>query len=292
MAAGPLVREASRDDAEAIAAMYQQTWPLHWETPECVRRQFDKLDPIGGTVLIAVEQARVIGHCEFIPTREPEPRGFWGFLEALEVHRDFRRRGIGTALVREAIRRCAALGCTRFGSSPDDERSEGLYLTCGMSRVERSVCTTFAVVGDLPEPLADAVLPLPPAARPWEGLLHVLGRFSCLPYLWSVTFNRKARGEPGYESAFAERLRWGGQDAAVFFTGSWLHVLVPPDRREDAELIRRAVAYGAGRIQALGRDSFSTLLPLPLADDVRAVRGIYPSESHFHFHMWMPLKEG
>jgi len=100
-----------------------------------------------------------------------------------------------------------------------------------------------------------------------------------------------SRGEPGYESAFAERLLLGGQDAVVFFTGSWLHVLVPPDRREDVGLIRRAVAYGARRVQALGRDSFSTLLPLPLADDVRAVRGIYPSESHFHFHMWMPLKE-
>ncbi|MBM4036154.1 MAG: GNAT family N-acetyltransferase [Planctomycetes bacterium] len=292
MFAAPLVREAARDDAGAIAAMYQETWPLHWETPECVRRQFDKLDPIGGKVLIALGGQDVVGHCEFIPAREPEPRGFWGFLEALEVRRDFRRRGIGTALVREAIRRCAALGCTRFGSSPDDERSEGLYLKCGMSRVERSVCTSFAIAGDLPGATPENVRPLSPAERPWEELLHVLGRFSCLPYLWSVTFSRKERGEPGYQDAFAERVRLGGRDVAVFYTGSWLHALVPPKCGEDADLLRRAVAYGANRMKVLGKDAFSTLMPLGLADAVRSVRGIYPSESHFHFHMWMPLNDG
>ncbi len=110
------------------------------------------------------------------------------------------------------------------------------------------MCTSFAIAGDLPQATADGVWPLSPAERPWEKLLHILGRFSCLPYLWSLTLSRKECGEWGYESAFAERLQWGGQDAAVFFTGSWLQVLVPPDRRDDVGLIRRAVAYGARRI--------------------------------------------
>lgn len=283
------IREASRDDAEAIAAMYQDTWPLHWETPECVRRQFDKLDPIGGKVLIALDGPKVVGHCEFVPVREPEPRGFWGFLEALEVHRRFQRQGIGTALVNEAIRRCTELGCTRFGSSPDDERSEGLYRKCGMTQVERAVQTSFAIVGHPAAPKVDSVEEFPPTARPWEDLLHVLGRFSALPYLWSVTFNRKARGERGYESVFAQRLHCGRGDMGVFCAGSYLHVLVPPGRAEDGALVQRAIAYGVHRIKALGRDSFSTLMPLSLADAVRAVPGIHPSESHFHFFMWMAL---
>lgn len=288
----PAIREASRDDAEAIAAMYRETWPLHWETPECVRRQFDKLDPIGGTVLVALHGEKVVGHCEFIPTREPEPRGFWGFLEALEVHRDFRRRGIGTALVNEAIRRCKELGCVHFGASPDDERSLRLYRKCGLARCEEGVATNFAILGDLAKPEAERVEELQPAARPWQELLHVLGRFSSLAYLWSVTFNRKGRGEKGCETVFAERVRCAGQPVVVFHSAPWLHVLVPPDRAADAAVLQQAVAYGAHRIRALGGDSFTTLMPFALADAVRSVPGIYPSESHFHFFHWMSLREG
>ena len=290
MSAKPEIRVAGRSDAEAIAAMYQETWPIHWETPECVLRQFDKLGTIGGQVLIALEGARVVGHCEFVPVREPEPRGFWGCLEALEVHRERYRRGIGTALVREAIRRAQALGCTSFGSSPDDERSEGLYRKCGMTRVERSITTNFAIVGEAARPDAELVEELSPAARPWEELLHVLGRFSALPYLWSLAFDRKQRGEGGCENAFAERVRLEGADAVVFYEGFWLHVLLPPERAADGGLARRAVAYAASRIKALGDESFWTVMPFPLADAVRSVPGIYPTEGRFHFHMWMSLE--
>jgi len=289
MSAGRLIREAAREDAEAIAAMYQQTWPIYWETPERVRFQFDVLEPIGGKVLVALQGDRVAGHCEFIPIREPEPYSFWGYLEALEVHREFYRQGIGTALVKEAIRRCAALGCTRFGTSPNDERSEALYHKCGMSRVERRIATHFALAGDLLEPVVDAVEELPAAECPWEELLHVLGRLHCASYWWSVTFHRKEAGEKCAEDAFAARLRSGDAAAVVLYAPAWLHIFLPPQRAQDHDLLRTAVSYGAHRLKALKKESFHTLMPLHLADAVRSVPGIYPSESHFDFHMWMPL---
>ena len=283
------IREATRGDAEAIAAMYQGTWPIHWHTPEIVRFQFGILEPIGGTVLVALEGERVVGHCEFVPTREPEPYGFWGYLEALEVHREFYRQGIGTTLVNEAIRRCQALGCTRFGSGPDDERAEGLYRKCGMRRVERGVATHFAIEGEAPKPRVEALEELSPEDRPWEEWLHILGRSHCAPYWWSMAFRRSEAGEEGYEGAFAVRLRGETGTAMAFNCGSWLHVLLPPGRAAGHDLLQNAVAYGVHRLKSQGKESFHTLMPVDLADAVRAVPGIYPSESHFHFHMWMPL---
>ena len=285
------IREATREDAEAIAAMYRETWPLFWETPETVRVQFDVLSAVEGQVLIALHGSRVVGHCEFIPTREPPPYGYWGYLEALEVHRAFYRQGIGTALVREAIRRCASLGCTRFGTSPDDERSEGLYHKIGMTRVERRLVTKFELHGEITAPAAEAVEELSSAERPWERFLHVLGRFHCAPYWWALTFRRQQAGQESAVSAFAVEVHGGAGTAVVFFTGSWLHVFLPPERAADHALLASAVAYGVHRLRALGKEYFFTLMPLHLADVVRSVPGLYPSETHFDFHMWMPLRE-
>jgi len=280
------VRQGVREDAGAIAAMYQETWPLFWETGDGVCGQLDVLDAIGGQALIATRGGEVVGHCEFIPTREPPPYGCWGYLEALEVHRRFYRRGIGTALVREAVRRCAAFGCARFGTSPDDERSEGLYRKVGMVNVERRLVTKFELHGEIPEPDVDAVEGLPRNDRPWEEFLHVLGRLHCASYWWSRMF---CEGEERSARAFADRVVGGAGAAVVFCNEGWLHVLLPPDRAADRALLQDAVAYGARRLRALGGDGFHTLMPLHLADAVRVVPGIYPSESHFDCHMWMPL---
>lgn len=292
-----LIRESSPEDAEAIATMYQETWPLYWATREEVRLQFEVLAAIEGQVLIAVKGHRVVGHCEFIPTREPPPYGYWGYLEALEVHREFHRQGIGTALVREAIRRCAALGCTSFGTSPDDERSENLYRKVEMTQVERRLVTKFAIPGDVAAPTVEAEEELVGIERPWESLLHILGRFHCAPYWWSTMRHRQDSSDESAGRTFALRVRFATGTCVVLFTNSWLHVFLPPSQATDHALVANAVAYGAHRLRALGSDYFHTLMPLDgfarfgpgLADVVRSVPGIYPSESHFDFHMWMPL---
>ena len=284
------IREATREDAETIAKMYQATWPLAWETPEVVRFQFDVLADTGGQILIALQGDRVVGHGEFIPTREPPPYGYWGYLEALEVHRAFHRQGIGTALVQEAIHRCASLGCTRFGTNPDDERSEGLYRKVGMTWVERRLVTKFELPEEVTSPAVEVIEELSSAERPWEHFFHVLGRLHCAPYWWALTFRRQQAGHKSAAGAFAAQVRCEAGTAVVFFTGSWLHVFLPPDQATDHVLLTRAVAYGVHRLKALEKTYFYTLMPFDLTDVVRSVSGVYPSESHFDFHMWMPLQ--
>jgi len=283
------IRSATWDDVEAIARMYRETWPVAWETPEAVSAHFDVLSDIHGEVLIALDGDRVVGHCEFIPTREPPPYGYWGYLEALEVHRAFYRRGIGTALVREAVRHCTALGCTRFGTSPEDERSEGLYRKVGMTRVERRLVAKFEIHGEIRAPEVEDVEELPCSDRPWEQLLHVLGRLHCAPYWWASAFRSRHIGQGDTAEVFALRVRGAAGIAVLLFTGTWLHVFLPPEQAADHVLLVDAIAYGIHRIKAMGQEDFFTLTPLHLADAVRSVPGLYASESHFDSHMWMPL---
>ena len=286
-----IIRPATWDDAEMIARMYQETWPVYWETPEVVCAQFDVLSAIDGQVLVALLDGRVVGHCEFIPTREPRPYGYWGYLEALEVHRAFYRQGIGTALVQEAIRHCASLGCTRFGTSPEDERSEALYRKVGMTQMERRLVTKFAIHGKTQGPEVAEVEELAEEDHPWEHFLHVLGRLHCAPYWWASAFHRRTDEdeEEGAPEPIALRMRSAAGMAVLLFTGTWLHLFLPPEQVADRTLLVDAVAYGVQHIRALGKEEFFTLMPLHLADVVRSVPGLYASESHFDAHMWMPL---
>jgi len=284
-----IIRTATWDDAEAIAGMYQETWPVYWETPEVVCTQFDVLSAIDGQVLVALLDDRVVGHCEFIPTREPRPYGYWGYLEALEVHRAFYRQGIGTALVQEAIRRCASLGCTRFGTSPEDERSEALYRKVGMTQVERRLVTKFEIHGETRGPEVVEFEELSEEDHPWEHFLHVLGRLHCAPYWWASAFHRRSDEEEDAPKSVALRVRSAAGMAVLLFTGTWLHVFLPSEQVTDHALLVDAMAYGVQRIRALGKEEFFTLMPLHLADTVRSVPGLYASESHFDFHMWMPV---
>jgi hypothetical protein len=87
------------------------------------------------------------------------------------------------------------------------------------------------------------------------------------------------------------RAHFAAGTCVVHFTGSWLHVFLPPTDAADHALLTEGVAYGVHRLQEQGIHSFTTLTPIDLADVVRSVPSVYPSESHFDFHQWMPLTE-
>ncbi len=57
-----------------------------------------------------------------------------GFIDVLEVHKDFRRRGIGRKLVREAERVSEEHGCRIIAVWPNPE-AVGFYRRCGISDV-------------------------------------------------------------------------------------------------------------------------------------------------------------
>ena len=87
---------------------------------------------------------KVVGHAEWIVSDEPPPYGRHLYLGLLQVHPDYRGRGVGRALVEEGIRKANALSCPFVRTIPE-EGSPGFYRKCGFSACSRVVTCTAAV---------------------------------------------------------------------------------------------------------------------------------------------------
>ena len=277
------VRQATRKDAETIAKMFQESWPIAWETAEKVRMQFDILDLAQGQVLVAAIGDKVVGHCEFIPSMEPPPYGNYGCVEVLEVHRGYRRMGIGTALVEQAMDICRKAGLERFETVPEDERSEALYAKVGMRTIERFLSLSLAL-REVP-PVNGVVVKdeLGTKERPWETMHHAIGHMFCASYPWSSAFHRKVAGSEGYEKVFAQHIARGEAEGVVFFDRAHLHIFVKPQETEEA--VKAFFQYGAFQVLKQKRASIYVNVPFALADTVRAVPGVFQSEGHFLYRM-------
>jgi len=101
------LRDAGRDDAQAIAAVHRAAFETDAEA-----RLVGALDAAGHTIFSVVAQAqgRTVGHAlvsEMTCVDEPGLRGVLG-LGPVAVEPGLQGRGIGTALVAEAVRQCRA----------------------------------------------------------------------------------------------------------------------------------------------------------------------------------------
>lgn len=117
------LREAQRSDFPALAEILGLTQP-DWPTgAEDLQRQDDTRDPAHFALRVVAEQAGQIvgvghvGHDDF--AFEP-----WRYWSALDVHPDFQRQGVGTALYSELKRHLQERGArevrTMLSSKPQD----------------------------------------------------------------------------------------------------------------------------------------------------------------------------
>jgi ribosomal protein S18 acetylase RimI-like enzyme len=126
--AGAVVRPARPDDVEAIAALHLASWRTAYKgflpddflsgiTLESrILRWQQALDPSASPLTettVADADGTVLGVCSFGPRREPASETV-GAIYVLHVRPDVTRRGLGKALLDEALRRLAARG---FGTS-------------------------------------------------------------------------------------------------------------------------------------------------------------------------------
>ncbi len=84
--------------------------------------------------LVAVIDSKVMGELELYIGYENSMLGFHGFIDVLEVHRDYRGRGIGRKLVEEAIEISRKRGCEYIAVWPNPE-AIGFYRKCGFDIV-------------------------------------------------------------------------------------------------------------------------------------------------------------
>jgi|GEM_PF-2342760 len=125
-----------------VEAHYEELTPfekwLHggpWMDPETIKLHFEILKESGGKAFVAVIEDKVVGEAEIVFSKEPEPYGKYCYLEVLVVHKNYRRCGIGTKLVRYCLEYAKKLGYKLFDVIPEDERAKRLYLKLGFRKM-------------------------------------------------------------------------------------------------------------------------------------------------------------
>ena len=93
----------------------------------------------GSHVLLAEERGRAIGLLSYAIRPDLYHAASSGLIEEMVVLRSDRGRGVGSALLSEALRRMAAAGCVEVSvtTMPDNEGAQRLYRSHGL--VEEAV---------------------------------------------------------------------------------------------------------------------------------------------------------
>ena len=120
------VRPASSDEREAVLALWRES--AHGASPTDDLASLTRLQSSDGqALLLAVDGDRIIG--SIIAGWD----GWRGNLYRLAVSPDYRRRGIGARLVRDAEERLCQAGAMRIGAivERDNERAQEFWAAQG-----------------------------------------------------------------------------------------------------------------------------------------------------------------
>jgi len=101
-----------------------------WMSIETLSVHINYLLVYGQYPLVAIADGRIVGELELYIGVEKGSVGMHGFIDVLEVHASYRRRGIGRALVNEAYRIAKEHGCEKLVVWPTRE-AIGFYEKCG-----------------------------------------------------------------------------------------------------------------------------------------------------------------
>jgi len=144
-----IAREASSEDAPEISEVYRSDYPNpalfdripdepeyyyplggQWMHESTCREHIERFKNMGGIILVAELNGRIVGEIELMLEDDPPPYGRYLYIYTLMVHRQYRGRGIGSRLVREAERYARGLGVDNIMVVAED-RSRGFYEKLG-----------------------------------------------------------------------------------------------------------------------------------------------------------------
>ena len=136
------VRDASAADAVAVVHLVaeladSEAWPLEL-TEEYVPAY---LGFPGTHVLLAEQDGRAVGLLAYSLRPGLFHGGSWGCIDELIVTATAQGKGVGDALVSEALRRFEALGCREAAVSTelDNDRAAALYRKHGLTDESRQL---------------------------------------------------------------------------------------------------------------------------------------------------------
>lgn len=105
-----------------------------WMSVETCAIHLNYLLVSGQCPLVAELEGRIVGELELYVGEETGVLGRTGFIDVLVVHRDYRRRGVGRALVERAREIARAGGCDTLSVWPEEE-AVPFYEKCGLHDV-------------------------------------------------------------------------------------------------------------------------------------------------------------
>jgi len=227
-----------------------------WMDPEGCSAHLRGVLASGQWPLVAIEGDRVVGEMEVVVG--PDMR--WGktaHIDALNVHREFRRKGAGRALMMDARRRAEEAGCEIITTNPE-EAAVGFYHKCGLVDVvarqqELRLPSETQEVEEVPGLVTGPIR----SFAPLEPLEHVLGRFQTsfadwVRWDWSVTgLTDHLRWEEGAMPSLGAYYRLG--QSAMREKSVYLYAWAPDSARLP-ELLRACVH----RANVLGYDTVET----------------------------------
>jgi GNAT superfamily N-acetyltransferase len=83
-----------------------------------LQQWLDFIFEIGGISYIAKMNGKVVGYIECLRCNEPEPYGKYFFINVIQVKKELRGHGIGTALTKHVIQEAFKLGFNKIDTQP------------------------------------------------------------------------------------------------------------------------------------------------------------------------------
>jgi len=174
-----------------------------WLDRDVCRLHMHLLKEKNEEAFVAELKGKVVGEAEVCLAEEPLPYGRYAFLTTVMVHRNFRRMGIGLALVQRTIQWAQLRGYQAYDTIPENEISEGLYSKAGLEPIE-----SFSQMrGDIEqlrwEPAKACLKELSIGDDPSESLLMIARHVDPSVHIWKNAFNQKLLLQfEGYEGRF------------------------------------------------------------------------------------------
>jgi len=124
-----------------------------WMDRQALIRYWSNIEGLGIIPLVAEIEGKVVGHPDVIIADE-QPLGRFLYLDVLMVHKAYRRRGVATALIREAERlaRTGKVGFMMVQPQQYEGPSGSTYRSCGFEKAFDTYQLETSI--ECPEPLS------------------------------------------------------------------------------------------------------------------------------------------
>jgi len=251
-------------------------WMLNggpWMSVETCAIHLNNLLTRGQFPLVALVDGRVVGEAELLVGHEGERRGLVAHLSVIDVHRDYRGRGLGRALVEASKKLAQDSGAEMLTVVPEEE-AKGFYEALGFALRERWI-EVEVTPGRLREPHMEAgLVSLDP--EDFDGMELVVGRYQSGA---NIAFNL-CEEFAGCEVLDAGTSWAGVVEGVEFVAHFWeapfldrkkAYVWVKPDARRSLE---DDVRLGVSTALALARSPISALVPEAVARELGEPTGV------------------